>query len=109
MKDKTLHEVCETFGVTRRAVQGYEKAGLVAASGKNERGYLLYDKKCQERIQQIKLYQQLGFKVKEIKDLLDAPEMELKEALENQVIRLKGEKKQMEVLIRKAHELIENI
>lgn len=51
MKDKTLHEVCETFGVTRRAVQGYEKARLVAASGKNERGYLLYDKKCQERIQ----------------------------------------------------------
>lgn len=47
--------------------------------------------------------------MKEIKDLLDAPERELKVALENQVIRLKGEKKQMEVLIRKAHELIENI
>lgn len=109
MKDKTLHEVCETFGVSRRAVQGYEKAGLVSASGKNERGHLLYDKNCQERIRQIKLYQQLGFKVKEIKYLLDAPEPELKEALENQVIRLKGEKKQMEALIRKAHELIENI
>ena len=109
MKDKTLHEVCETFGVSRRAVQGYEKAGLVSASGKNDSGLLLYDKNCQERIRQIKLYQQLGFKVKEIKYLLDAPEPELKEALENQVIRLKGEKKQMEALIRKAHELIENI
>ena len=41
MEDKTLHEVCEAFGVSRRAIQGYEKAGLVSASGKNERGYLL--------------------------------------------------------------------
>lgn len=109
MKDKTLREVCEAYGVSRRAVQGYEKAGLVAASGKNERGYLLYDEKCQERIQQIKLYQQLGFKVREIKGLFHATDSDLKEALENQVIRLSNEKKEKEKMIEKAHELIETI
>lgn len=85
MEEKTLHEVCEIYGVSRRAIQGYEKAGLVSASGRNGRGYLLYDKKCQERIQQIKLYQQLGFKVKEIKNLLEVPEPERKKILENSV------------------------
>ena len=88
MKDKTLREICEAFGVTRRAVQGYEKAGLLVASGKNKRGYLLYDEECQQRIQRIKLYQQMGFKVREIKKLLDASKSDLKEALENQVQKL---------------------
>ena len=37
----TLREVCDSYGVSRRAVQGYEKAGLISASQKNERGYLL--------------------------------------------------------------------
>ena len=29
----TLREVCDTLAVSRRAVQGYEKAGLVSAVG----------------------------------------------------------------------------
>lgn len=53
MKDMTLREIYKTFGVSRRAVQGYEKAGLVSASSKNERGHLLYDEYSQKRIQQI--------------------------------------------------------
>lgn len=109
MKDKTLNEVCETFGVSRRAVQGYESIGLVSASGKNERGYLLYDKACQERIRQIKLYQQFGFKLKEIKNIIDAPEHEQKEALKHQIVKMKGEKQQIEDLINRAHDLIETI
>ena len=109
MEEKTLHEVCETFGVSRRAVQGYEKAGLVSASGKNERGHLLYDKNSQERIQQIRMYQQMGFKVKEISLLLDASDQQLKQVLESQIEKLAGEKKQMELLIKKAYELIETM
>lgn len=35
MEEKTLHEVCEIYGVSRRAIQGYEKAGLVSASGRS--------------------------------------------------------------------------
>lgn len=46
----TLREVCDTYGVSRRAVQGYEKAGLISASQKNERGYLLYDMTEQEQL-----------------------------------------------------------
>ena len=70
MNVMTLREVCIKANVSRRAVQGYEKAGLVSASGKNERGHLLYDVNAQERIKKIKLYQQLGFSIKEIKDIM---------------------------------------
>ena len=76
----TLREICETLGVSRRALQGYEKAGLVISSGRNK--YLLYDKDAEMRIAQIKFYQQLGFSIKEITMIIDAPDTEIKKALE---------------------------
>lgn len=36
MEEKTLREVCDLVGITRRAIQGYEKAGLVVPVGKNK-------------------------------------------------------------------------
>ena len=49
---RTLHEICDAVGVTRRAVQGYEKAGLVCATDRNKYGHLLYDEESQQRIAQ---------------------------------------------------------
>ena len=103
----TLREICAAANVSRRAVQGYEKAGLVKPSGKTKRGYLIYDEKTQERIRKIKLYQELGFKRKEIKEIIDAPKEIVKEALEVQVKKLKEREKHIEVLIEKAYEMIE--
>lgn len=68
----TLKEVCKNLGVTRRAVQGYEKAELVSSVGKNKYGYLLYDEAAIEKIRSIKMYQDFGFTIKEIKMLLTA-------------------------------------
>ena len=79
---KTLNEIHKETGVTRRAVQGYEQAGLVSASDRNKYGHLLYDENAQKRIARIKLYQQLGFKIKEIQTLIDAPGEQVKMSLE---------------------------
>lgn len=107
MNTMTLRQICDTFGVSRRAIQGYEKAGLITPSGKNERGYLLYDGKSQERIRQIKLFQQIGFTLKEIVDIIDAEGDVQKAALERQLERLREEEKNIEVLIREVYRLIE--
>lgn len=104
---KTLHELCDALGVTRRAVQGYEKEGLVSASGRNKYGHLLYDETSQKRIAQIRLYQQFGFKVKEIKYLMEAPDYEVRDAIRRQVSHLKAERARIDALIEKAHELLD--
>ena len=65
---KTLPELCSAVGVTRRAVQGYEEAGLVSAVDRNKYGYLLYGEAEEKRIAKIKLFQELRFSLKEIKD-----------------------------------------
>lgn len=106
MNEITLREVCDTFGVSRRAVQGYEKAGLVSATSKNRRGYLLYDINFQERIKKIKLFQKMGFSIKEISEMIDAPNHILKAALEDRIKKLKADSVHAEKMIHKANELI---
>lgn len=105
----TLREVCESLGISRRAIQGYEKIGVVSASRKNERGYLIYDLSAQKRIEQVKLYQQLGFAIKEIKEIIDAPNGILKCALINRVFILESEQKNRQELINVANLLIQKL
>ena len=103
---KTLSEVCSVLEVSRRAVQGYENAGLVSATGKNKYGHLLYDEDALRRIKQIRLLQQLGFRVKEIKDIIDAPEEVLRKAVERQIESLKAEIEYKEEIIRQAKKMV---
>ncbi len=67
MKEFTLRELCERCGASRRAVQGYEKYGLLSPCGKTKYGYLLYDKSAVEKAKRIKSLQNYGFSLKEIK------------------------------------------
>ena len=87
MKEFTLREIHTVYGISRRAIQGYEKANLVSATGKNEYGHLLYNTAAVNRIQKIKLYQDMGFSIKEIQTIIDGPTEILKDAL--------GKRKQM--------------
>ena len=103
---KTLSEVCSVLEVSRRAVQGYENAGLVSATGKNKYGHLLYDEEAQRRIKQIRLLQQLGFRVKKIKDIIDAPDEVLRKAVERQIESLKAEIEYKEEIIRQAKKMV---
>lgn len=90
MENFTLREIHASYGISRRAVQGYEKANLVSASGKNEYGHLLYDTAAVNRIQKIKLYQDMGFSIKEIQTIIDGPTEILKDALEKREQILQG-------------------
>lgn len=66
--EMTLSEIASIHGISRRCVQGYETHGLVKATGKTGKGYLLYDETSVKRIVDIKLYQNLGFKLSEVKE-----------------------------------------
>ena len=105
----TLREICVAAGVTRRAVQGYEKAGLVSPTGKTSRGYLLYDMNSQERIKMIRLYQQLGFSIKDIKEIIDASNDVKRKAIEIRIEELKEEGENIESLISRAYEMLEKL
>ena len=106
MNELTLKEVCIAIGVSRRAVQGYEKAGLVSYTRKNSKGYLLYDKDAQERIKMIRLYQKLGFSIKQIQNIIDAPREMLQSALKECIKKLEKQKEEIAILIELANQLL---
>lgn len=103
---QTLHQVCTELKLSRRAVQGYEQIGLVAPSGRNKYGHLLYGEAERERIRLIRFYQQLGFHLKEIRELLDAEVSVKKAAILEKVARLEVEEIRLQELIREAKEYI---
>lgn len=106
---KTLAEVCNITKVSRRAVQGYEEKGLVGAKEKNKYGHLLYDDEMIRRIERIKLYQQLGFKVREIQEIIDKPNDVLKSELMKKVILLEKDIKVKQWVILQVQKIIEEL
>ena len=107
MEEKTLKEVCELVGVTRRAIQGYEKARLVTVTGRNKYGHLLYDESAVKRIKEIKQYQDFGFEVKEIKMLLNAPKVDYLKMMEKRLEAMQMVLQQTKINIEKIKEMLE--
>ena len=107
--EMTLREVCQALGVTRRAIQGYEKANLVSASNRTQSGYLLYNESSRNRIRQIKLYQDMGFSIKEIQQIIDAPADIKKAALQRQKDLLNANIDQTKKLIQIIEIIIETL
>lgn len=101
-----LRQVCAELKISRRTIQGYEKAGLVAPSGKNKYGHLLYGETERERIRLIRFYQLLGFQLKEIRVLLEAPVPVRKAALQRKEEELESEYIRLQELIRQVKEFI---
>ena len=106
---QTLRQVCAQLELSRRAIQGYEKAGLVVPSGRNKYGHLLYDEAQMERIRLVRFYQQLGFQLKEIQSLLDAPVSVKKTALQIQIEKLERRHSQLQELIQQAKTYIASL
>lgn len=109
MELMTLKEMCESVGVSRRSIQCYEAAGLVKPTKRNKYGYLLYDQETLHRAELIKFMQELGFKLKDIKKIIDAPKYVMKEALERRVKELEEEGARLNQIIQEAITFMETL
>lgn len=78
-------------------------------SDKNKYGHLLYDIHAMHRAEKIKFMQELGFKLREIKEIIDAPSAVIKEALEQRISELEKETARLDQIIKEATEYIETL
>lgn len=72
--DKTLmkiSDVTKLVGTTRKALQEYNKLGLVHPTATTEGGYWLYDEDAVNKISTIQLFSMVGYTRKEIKEFID--------------------------------------
>ena len=101
----TVNEVSKLTGVSIRTLQYYDTIGLLKPIEYTESGYRLYDDTSLERLQQILLFKELEFPLKEIKEIIDAPNFDRNKALEQQIELLTMKKEHLENLINFAREI----
>ena len=96
MEQMTRSEVAKRAGVSRETVRYYEKRGLIPPPSRTAAGYRQYTDEYVKRIRFVKRAQELGFTLKEIKDLLSLradPEIsstEVQEQAEAKVIEVEA-------------------
>ncbi len=101
----TVHEVSKRTGVSIRTLQYYDKIGLLKATAYTPSGYRLYDDAALEQLQQILLFRELEFPLKDIQKILSSPDFDRKKALRQQIELLMLKKEHIEDLISLACEI----
>ena len=101
----TVHEVSRLTGVSIRALQYYDRIGLLRPAARSEAGYRLYDGSDLERLQQILLFRELEFPLQDIRRILENPAFDRVQALDEQIELLRLKKEHLENLIRLACEI----
>ena len=102
---KTVKEVSQLTGVSVRTLHHYDAIGLLRPTRVTESGYRLYDDRALARLQHILLFRQLQFPLKEIKEILDTPEFDPIQALEQQIRLLELQRAHLDDLISHARQI----
>ena len=101
----TVHEVCSLTGVSIRALQYYDEIGLLPPARYTEARYRLYDAAALERLQQVLLFRELEFPLKDIQRIIRSPSFDRQKALDQQIALLELKKERLDNLIRLAREI----
>ena len=96
---RTISEVSRLSGVSRRTLQYYDEIGLLKPTEVTEAGYRMYDDEALGALQQILLYRELQFPLKEISRILHSSDYDRNRALEQQIRLLTLKKEHLENLI----------
>lgn len=75
---KKIEEVSKLSGISKRALQYYDDEGLLRVKRSKE-NYCLYDENDMEKLWEILLYKEMGFQLREIKEIFAVPKKERKE------------------------------
>lgn len=88
---RTISQVAELTGISIRTLQYYDEIGLLKPSELTQSGYRLYDNEALQKLQQILFFRELGFKLKDIREIIEKPDFD----------RIAAFKKQKELLLLK--------
>lgn len=95
----TVSEVSQLTGISIRTLQYYDKIGLFRPTAYTDSRYRLYDEHALERLQQILLFRELEFSLKEIQSIMSNPTFNREKVLEQQITLLQLKKDHLEQLI----------
>ncbi len=94
-----IKEVADYVGVSVRTLHHYDQAGLLKPESVTASGYRLYTDSELEKLQQIMFFRELGFGLRQIKEILDSPGFDRMQALAAQKKLLLEKKIRLEAII----------
>ncbi len=99
-----LSEVSEMTGLSRKALQEYDRLDMLHPASKTEGGYWLYDETAVNKARMISTFSMAGYKRAEIKNVLDRAEGDnvqiLLDNYKTVIERLKAQRDQIDAAIR---------
>ena len=101
----TVREVSRRTGVSVRALQYYDRIGLLPPSSRTEAGYRLYDDGALRTLRQILLFRELQFPLSDIRRILRSPGFSRQRALAQQIRLLEMKRDRLDAIIRLAREI----
>jgi len=105
----TVKEVAAMSGVSVRTLHFYDEIGLLNPAFHGANGYRFYREEELLRLQQILFYRELGFELKQIKEVLARPDFEKIAALESHRKVLEGKLAQTRTLMETIDKTIEHL
>lgn len=96
---ETVTQIAKLTGVSVRTLHHYDAIGLLKPTRVTEAGYRLYDDEALERLYLILLFREIGFPLKEIRGILDAPDFDRNRVLEKQIELLEAKRLHLQNLI----------
>src|SRR5688572_6322492 len=96
-------------GVSVRTLHLYDQMGLLKPSIRTEKKYRYYGRAEALRLQQILFYKALGMPLKEIADILDDPQFDPVQSLENHKKVLLQKKEQLSTLLNTIDKTIDHL
>lgn len=93
---KTVSEVSRLTGVSVRTLHYYDSVGLLRPTELSDAGYRLYDDDAVSRLYMIIIYRELGFSVREIGEIMDAPDFDRNNALDHQISLLEEKQRHLQ-------------
>ena len=101
----SVHEVAKLTGTTARTLHYYDEIGLLKPTKVTEAGYRMYDDTALSRLQNILLFRELEFPLKEIKVILNSPDFDPSEVIDQQIKLLELQYKHIGELINFTREI----
>lgn len=93
-------------GVTVRTLRHYDQIGLLHSTSKTEGGHRLYSNGDLKKLQQIQFMKKIGFRLNEIKNMLNSSDWDWSDSLRNQLSYIKQEQENLNKMESALRELI---
>lgn len=103
---RTVKEVSHLTGISVRTLHYYDEIGLLKPTKISDAGYRLYDDKALQELQQILFFREFDMPLKEIKAVMENPDLDKNQLLNSQKKILVLKKERLERIIASINDIL---